>query len=160
MINKVIIMGRLTAAPDIRQTPSGAVVAKFTVAINRQYVDKQTGERQADFISVNAWSKTAEFVSKYFTKGSMIIVEGELQNNNYTDKNGVKHYSMIVKADSVTFGEGKRDGSNQPQPPQNYTPPANTYGQNYAQPQQYNYTNQPKFTPEELNNLGDEDLPF
>lgn len=110
MINKVILMGRLTADPELAQTQSGISVCRFTVAVNRQYADKQTGERQADFISVTAWRNTAEFVTKYFHKGSMIIVEGSLRNNDYTDKNGVKHYSMVVLADNVAFGESKNSG--------------------------------------------------
>ena len=113
MINKIILMGRLTANPELRQTTSGVACCKFDVACNRQYSDKQTGERQADFISVQAWRQTAEFVAKYFAKGKMIIVEGSLRNNNYTDKNGVKHYSMVVQADNVTFGESK--GNSEPQ---------------------------------------------
>lgn len=128
MINKIILMGRLTADPELRQTQNGISVVKFTVAVNRQFADKQTGERQADFINVTAWRTTADFVAKYFHKGSMIIVEGSLRNNNYTDQNGVKHYSMIVQADSVNFGESKSAaGGGQPQ--QNYAPPANTYPQ-------------------------------
>lgn len=112
MINKVILMGRLTADPEIRQTQGGTAVAKFTVAINRQYADKQTGERQADFISVQAWRQSAEFVGKYFKKGSMIIVEGNIQNNNYTDSNGVKHYSYNIIAEKVNFGESKASAQN------------------------------------------------
>jgi single-strand DNA-binding protein len=100
-------MGRLTADPELRQTPSGVSVCRFTVAVNRQYVDKQTGERQADFINITAWRNTADFVARYFHKASMIIVEGSLRNDNYTDQNGVKHYSMNVQADNVTFGESK-----------------------------------------------------
>lgn len=133
MINKVILMGRLTADPEIRQTQNGTAVAKFTVAVNRQYADKQTGERQADFISVQAWKNTAEFVSKYFHKGSMIIVEGSMRNNDYTDKNGVKHYSMVVQADSVTFGESKSAASGgqtqQPTTPPQYQNGYNNYQQ-------------------------------
>jgi len=155
MINKVILMGRLTADPDIRQTQNGTAVAKFTVAVNRQYADKQTGERQADFINVNAWRSTAEFIAKYFHKGSMIIVEGSLRNNNYTDQNGVKRYEMFVLADNVTFGESKsaagggqpqqatqpqyQNGySNYQQPPQQAAPPQqmpyNGYQPQYQQP--------------------------
>lgn len=112
MINKVIIMGRLTADPELRQTPNGIAVCRFSVAVNRQYADKNTGERQADFINVTAWRNTADFVAKYFAKGKMIIVEGSLRNNNYTDGNGVKHYSMEVIADSVNFGESKGSSEN------------------------------------------------
>ena len=107
MINKVILMGRLTADPELRQTPSGVSTCRFTVAVDRGFKSKETGERQADFIRVNAWRATAEFVSRYFSKGKMIIVEGSLRNNDYTDQNGVKHYSMDVQADNVSFGESK-----------------------------------------------------
>ena len=107
MLNKVILMGRLTADPELRQTPSGVSSCRFSVAVNRNYTSKETGERQTDFINVVAWRNTAEFVSRYFSKGKMRIVEGSLRNNNYTDQNGVKHYSMDVQADNVSFGESK-----------------------------------------------------
>ena len=107
MLNKVILMGRLTADPELRQTPSGVSSCRFSVAVNRDYKSKDTGERQANFIRVIAWRQTAEFVSKYFSKGKMIIVEGSLRNNDYTDANGVKHYGMDVQADNVSFGESK-----------------------------------------------------
>ncbi len=107
MLNKVIIMGRLTRDPEFRQTTSGIPVVRFSVAVDRNY-SNQNGERQADFINVSAWRGTAEFVSRYFTKGSMIVVEGSLQNDDYTDNNGVKHYRMQVVADQVYFGESKR----------------------------------------------------
>ena len=108
MLNKVILMGRLCADPDFRQTPSGVAVCRIRLAIDRRFTNKQTGEREADFINVSCWRQQAEFVSRYFHKGSMIIVEGSLRNNDYTDQNGVKHYSMEVLADNVTFGESKR----------------------------------------------------
>ena len=107
MINKVILMGRLTADPNFSQTQNGTAYCRFTVAVNRNFADKATGERQADFIGVVAWKQTADFVAKYFKKGSMIIVEGNIQNNNYTDSNGVKHYSYNVIAEKVNFGESK-----------------------------------------------------
>lgn len=112
MINKVILMGRLCADPEFRQTQSGTAVCRFRVAVNRQFANKQTGEREADFIGCTAWKNTAEFVSRYFRKGSMIIVEGSLRNNDWTDQNGVKHYSMDVQADSVNFGESKSSSNN------------------------------------------------
>lgn len=112
MINKVILMGRLTADPELRQTQSGISMCRFTVAINRPFTSKDTGERQSDFINVVAWRATADFVARYFSKGRMIIVEGSLRNNNYTDQNGVKHYSMDVYAESATFGESKNAASN------------------------------------------------
>ena len=103
MLNKVILMGRLTADPELRQTPSGVSSCRFSVAVNRNYTSKETGERQTDFINVVAWRQTAEFICKYFQKGSPITVIGSMRNNNYTDSNGVKHYAMDVQADNVGF---------------------------------------------------------
>lgn len=108
MLNKVILMGRLCADPDFRQTQSGVAVCRIRVAVDRRFSNKQTGEREADFISVTCWRQQAEFVSRYFHKGSMIIVEAVCSNSDYTDQNGVKHYSMDVQADNVSFGESKR----------------------------------------------------
>ena len=102
-------MGRLVRDPELNTTNSGIAVCKFTVAVNRPY--QKDKEQQADFINVTAWRGTAEFVSKYFNKGSIIIVEGKLQNNDYTDKEGVKHYSMQVVADNVNFGGSKSEMS-------------------------------------------------
>lgn len=135
MLNKVILMGRLCADPDFRQTQSGIAVCRIRVAIDRPYTSKSTGERQADFINVVCWRQQAEFVSRYFHKGSMIIVEGRLQNADYTDGNGVKHYSMEVQADNVTFGETRAAA----QANGNYTAPSNQSGYQY-QPQ---YQQQP-----------------
>jgi len=106
-MNKVILMGRLTADPELRQTQSGVSSCRFTVAVNRNFVDKQTGERQADFISCTAWRQTAEFVSRYFSKGSMICVEGSLRTSSYTDRNhpDVTHYSTDVFVDNCLFDE-------------------------------------------------------
>ncbi len=107
MLNKVILMGRLVADPELRQTPSNISVCRFRIAIDRPYSSSNGGERQADFISIVAWRQNAEFVSKYFSKGKMAIVEGSLRNADYTDANGVKHYAMEVQADRVSFGESK-----------------------------------------------------
>lgn len=105
MFNKVILMGRLVADPELRQTPNNISVCRFRIAVDRGYsADK---EKKADFITVVAWRATADFVSKYFSKGKMIIVEGALHNADYTDSNNVKHYSMEVTADKVAFGETK-----------------------------------------------------
>ena len=118
MINKAIIMGRLVADPEVRQTPSGVSCCQFTVAVNRDYV-QQGQERQADFISVVAWRQTAEFVGKYFSKGKMIIVEGSMRTRTYDDKRypDVKHYVTEVYADKVHFGEtkGAQGNGNEPQ---------------------------------------------
>lgn len=106
-MNKVIIMGRLCADPEFRQTPNGVSTCRIRVAVNRPFANKQTGEREADFISVTCWRQTAEFVNRYFRKGNMIAVEGSLRNNDWTDQNGVKHYTMDVQADNVHFCESK-----------------------------------------------------
>lgn len=101
-MNKVMIMGRLTADPELRQTQSGIPVCTFTVAVDRKY-SKDPAEKKADFFRVVAWRSNAEFVSRYFVKGKPILVEGRLQNDDYTDNNGVKHYSSSIVADSVSF---------------------------------------------------------
>ena len=133
MLNKVILMGRLTADPELRQTTSGISTCRFRVAVDRGYKSRDTGERQADFISVTAWRQTAEFVHRYFSKGRMIIVEGSLRNNDYTDQNGVRHYSMDVQADNVSFGESKSASSGVSVSENNSQQPVN------SQPVQQNY---------------------
>lgn len=131
MINKAIIMGRLTADPELKQTASGVANCRITVAVNRDYAP-QGQERQADFITVVAWRQTAEFICKYFGKGKMIIVEGALRTSSYDDRNhpDVKHFVTEVYADKVHFGETKgaqSDGNaSQAMPaPQGNTRPAN-----------------------------------
>ena len=114
------------------------------VAIDRPYTSKSTGERQADFINVVCWRQQAEFVSRYFHKGSMIIVEGRLQNSDYTDGNGVKHYSMEVQADNVTFGETRAAA----QANGNYTAPSNQSGYQY-QPQYQQQPSAPQAAPQQ-----------
>lgn len=106
MLNKAILMGRLVADPELKQTASNIAVCKFTIAINRP--KQKDKEQQSDFINIVVWRNTAEFVSKYFSKGKMIIVEGALRNNNYTDSNGTKHYTIEVHADNVSFGGDKK----------------------------------------------------
>ena len=102
MLNKVIIMGRLTRDPEMRQTTSGVSMCRITVAVDRQFKNQQTGERESDFINCVAWRQTAEFIARYFHKGNMILVEGNLRNDNY-EKDGVKHYSMTVFVDNASF---------------------------------------------------------
>ena len=133
MMNKAIIMGRLCADPEFRTTQSNIPCCRFRVAVNRP--KSKDGNQEADFINCVAWRSTAEFISRYFSKGSMIIVDGQLRNNDYTDNNGVKHYSMEVLCDEVHFGEAKNAGAaQQGQPQQQYQQPQ--YGA--APPQQYN----------------------
>lgn len=111
-MNKVILIGRLTADPELRQTQSGVSSCRFTVAVNRKYKNEQTGEYDADFISCTAWRQTAEFVSRYFNKGKMIALEGTLRTGKYQDKNhnDVTHYTTEVYVDNVEFVGGKNDG--------------------------------------------------
>ena len=110
MLNKIFIMGRLTRDPELRHTQTSASVASFTLAVDRDFKDKQTGERTTDFIDVVAWRQTAEFVSRYFSKGRMAVVEGRLQIRDWTDKDGNKRRSAEVIADNIYFGDSKREG--------------------------------------------------
>ena len=110
MLNKIFIMGRLTRDPELRRTQTGTPVASFSLAVDRDFKDKSTGERATDFIDVVAWRQTAEFVSRYFTKGRMAVVEGRLQIRDWTDKEGGKRRSAEVIADQIYFGDSRRDG--------------------------------------------------
>lgn len=142
-LNRVILIGRLTADPELRQTQSGTAVCRFKIAISRSYKDS-SGNYPADFIECQAWRQKAEFVSKYFSKGRCIIVEGSLQNNNY-EKDGVMHYGMTVLADNVSFGESKGNSG--------------TGTQQAAQPTQTAQTQEPAYAVDpaqsELGDLGD-----
>ena len=109
MLNHITIMGRLTRDPELRRTGSGLAVASFTVAVDRDWPNKETGEKETDFIDCVAWRQTGEFVSKYFTKGSMIVVSGRLQIRSWTDKDGNKRKTAEIVADNVYFGESKKD---------------------------------------------------
>ena len=104
-MNKVIITGRLTADPELRQTQSGVSSCRFTVAVDRKFANKETGEREADFISCQAWGNTADFIGRYFSKGKMIAVEGSLRTGSYNDKNhpDITHYTTDVIVDNVEF---------------------------------------------------------
>ena len=140
MFNRIILMGRLTRDPELRTTQSGIQMCRFSVAVDRAYSKGE--EKQTDFIDITAWRQTAEFVCKWFTKGRMILVEGKLQNNNYTDQNGVKHYQNVVIADSVAFcgdKSGNQQSGGQTQQNQQYQQGYQNQGyqqQSYGQPQQ------------------------
>ena len=108
MLNHITIMGRLTRDPELRRTGSGVAVASFTVAVDRDFSGRDGGERETDFIDCVAWRQSGEFVSKYFTKGSMIVVSGRLQIRSWTDKEGNKRRTAEVVADNCYFGESKR----------------------------------------------------
>lgn len=125
MLNHIVIMGRLTRDPELRRTGSGIAVASFSVAVDRDFGGRDGGERETDFIDCVAWRQTGEFVSKYFTKGSMIVVSGRLQIRSWTDKDGNKRRTAEVVADNVYFGDSKRSSESG-----NNTYGGNAYGGN------------------------------
>ena len=164
MLNRIVLMGRLTRDPELRRTQSGTAVASFTLAVDRDFADKATGNRPTDFIDIVAWRGTAEFVSRYFTKGRMAVVEGRLQIRDWQDREGNKRRSAEVVADNVYFGDSKRDGDGS-----SYAPRTNTAysagGSSYAPPapQQNSYDNVPAAPlVSEFAELSDDDgeLPF
>lgn len=114
MLNKIMLQGRLVADPELRRTPSGVAVASFRLAVERDFKDKTSGQKQTDFIACVAWRQTGEFVSRYFTKGRMAIVEGRLQTRDYTDRDGNKRTVAEVVSENVYFGDSKREGETAP----------------------------------------------
>ena len=123
-LNKVILMGHMTADPELKQTASGISVCSFSIGVNRRYSKAEQGQQSVDFINIVTWRQQAEFVSRYFKKGSCIIVCGSIQTRNWTDNNGQKRYATEVVADEVTFGEHKESTSetkNEPYVPSAYT---------------------------------------
>ena len=161
MLNRVILMGRLTAEPDYRTTQSGAPLARFTLAVDRDY-SGQGAERKTDFLDVITWRNTADFVSKYFHKGQLVAVQGSIQVSSYTDREGNKRRSWDIVADQVYFAEGKRDGGNQ-QNNYDYSrydrmtpPPVQNQQTSYSEPvSSYSSGDEGDFTP-----VADDDLPF
>ena len=123
MLNRIIVMGRLTADPELRRTGTGIAVTSFTVAVDRDYSGKDGGEKETDFIDCVAWRNTGEFVEKYFTKGRMAVVSGRLQVRSYTDKDGNKRRTAEIIADSVYFGDSKNSNAGGiPAPAQSFAP--------------------------------------
>ena len=114
MLNHIVVMGRLTRDPELRYTQSQTPVASFTVAVDRDFANRDNGERQTDFIDCVAWRQTAEFVNKYFQKGSMAVVSGRLQIRDWTDREGGKRRSAEIVVDNMYFGESKRRDGEQP----------------------------------------------
>ena len=149
-LNKVVLAGRMTADPELKQTPSGVSVLSFTIAVNRSYVSKNSdqGERQADFINVVAWRNTAEFISKYFRKGSAICVSGSIQTRSWQDQQGQRRYATEVVADEATFVESRSESTSQ----SSYTPDAYT--------QAPSFSSNPGSAPNFEDHNTDDDLPF
>ena len=159
MLNHIVLMGRLVRDPELRRTQAGVPVASFRIAVDRDFGNRETGEREADFIDVVAWRQTGEFVSKYFAKGRMAVVSGRLQMRSWTDNQGNKRVSWEINADSVYFGESKKNqdaGGNAPTQGGGY----------YAQQGQYQggartATHPPDVTPSPYEELDDDgELPF
>ena len=130
MLNHIVIMGRLTRDPELRTTQSGVSVTSFTVAVDRDFGGRDGGERQTDFVDCVAWRSTGEFVSKYFHKGSMIVVSGRLQSRKWQDREGNNRVSWEINADNVYFGESRRESDSNR---------ADSYSNNYASNSGGNY---------------------
>ncbi len=143
MFNLVVLTGRLTADPELKTTQSGISVTSFSIAVNRRFT-RAGEEQQTDFINIVAWRQSAEFVAKYFKKGSMIGIEGSIQTRKYTDKNGNNRTAFEVVANNVQFVESKRDSAGQ----DNNTAPAASFSNAGAD----------DFS--DLGNVSDDDLPF
>ena len=126
MLNRIVIMGRLTRDPELRRTQSGTAVTSVRLAVDRDF-KSQDGTKQADFFDVVAWRQTAEFVSKYFTKGRMAVVEGRLQSRDWQDKDGNKRTSIEIVADNLYFGDSKRDAAGGDYAAPAYGSPAESY---------------------------------
>ncbi len=129
MLNHITLMGRLVRDPELRRTGSGVAVASFRIAVDRDYQPKDGGERKADFIDCVAWRQTGEFISKYFSKGRMIVVDGRLEMRDWNDKEGNKRISAEVIVDNAYFGDSKRDGDSSGSgytAPAAYSAPAST----------------------------------
>ena len=128
MLNHITLMGRLVADPELRRTGSGVAVASFRIAVDRDFAPKDGGERKADFISCVAWRQTGEFISKYFTKGRMIVVDGRLEMRDWTDKEGNKRRSAEVIVANAYFGDSKRDGEGSSYSGSSFSAPAGGFG--------------------------------
>ncbi|MBE6764840.1 MAG: single-stranded DNA-binding protein [Clostridia bacterium] len=151
MLNSVVLMGRLTADPEARTTASNLSVTTFTLAVERNYANKQNGERTTDFIDIVAWRSTADFVVRYFKKGQLVAVQGSLQVRSYEDKDGNKRRVYEVQADQVFFAEPKRSsGDSAPSRYYDNPPPEKT-----EEPAAFSNGDAGDFTP-----IPDDDLPF
>lgn len=166
MLNRIILMGRLTADPELRQTSGGTSVATFSLAVERNYQSKDTNERQADFINCVAWRQTGEFISRYFSKGRMIAVEGSLQSRKYEDKTGVRRTAYEVVVDQAYFAGDKQKPDQVPA--QTQANPAGDIMNRYQQeqkttlPQTFVYNSPPpsQYYQESFLDVEGDDLPY
>ena len=152
--NKVILIGNMTADPELKQTQSGVSVCSFSIAVNRRF-KSENGQQDTDFINIVAWRQSAEFVSRYFKKGNPILICGQIQTRNYTDNQGQKRYVTEVVADEVSFVESKGE-SKSAEPTVSIPPNPANFGNKSYMPSAYTGNNNPQF--EEIPN--DEQLPF
>ena len=166
MLNHITIMGRLTRDPELRSTQSGVSVASFTVAVDRDFGGRDGGEKQTDFIDCVAWRQTGEFVSKYFRKGSMIVVSGRLQSRKWQDREGNNRTSWEVNADNVYFGESRREGDSGRSDSYSNAYSNNSYGGGYNNSYSNSYSNNSYSSAPAASNSfmelddGDGELPF
>lgn len=114
MLNKVVMMGRLVKNPELRRTNSGVAVTSFTIAVDRDFAEKQSGQKETDFVDCVAWRQTGEFVDKYFSKGKMAVVVGRLQFRSWNDKDGNKRKNAEIVVENVYFGDSKTESNNEP----------------------------------------------
>ena len=128
MLNHITLMGRLTRDPELRRTGTGVAVASFSIAVDRDFGGRDGGEKKTDFIDCVAWRQTGEFISKYFTKGRMIVVEGRLEMRDWTDKDGNKRRNAEVIVANAYFGDSKRDGDSGSSYGSSYSAPASNFG--------------------------------
>lgn len=158
--NKVILGGRLTADPELKTTPSGVSVTSFTVAVNRRFGGKEGEQPQADFINVTAWRATAEFITKYFRKGSSICVMGSIRTRSWTDQQGQKRFATEIVADEAYFVDAKNEMPGQ-SAPQVYASPAAVSQQNGYMPNDYGVQSPMSAPAPAMEMMGnDDDLPF
>ncbi len=164
-LNKVILGGRLTAEPELKQTPSGVMVLSFTIAVNRRYATRseegQSAQQQADFINCVAWRERAEFISRYFHKGSSICIAGQIQTRTWNDQQGNKRYATEVVVDETFFVDSKSDNPGYQQGAQAYMPSAySTPAPQYSTPVGQAPTTQSGAAPQFEVLEGDDELPF
>ena len=161
-MNKVILMGRLTADPELRQTPQGTPLARFSIAVNRRY--QREGSQQADFIDCVAWRQTGEFISRYFRKGSMIAVDGQLQSRSWDGQDGKRQYATEVLVENAYFTGSKAESGTGSNPNNSYGSNGGSYQSNfggYQQPSEPSYNSAPQSDPApQANNGGYVELGF
>lgn len=158
MLNRVVLVGRLTKDPELKYTQSGVAVCRFILAVNRPF--KNEGEQQADFVSCVAWRKTAENTANFLKKGSLTGIDGRIQTGSFDGQDGKRVYTTEVVAESVQFLEPKSNNSGQPNSSNGQAPPQQQYGQQSGQQQQYNAPADDPFSGSGPVEVTDDDLPF